>query len=884
MPENDELKKYLDYDGLAYLLQRFPKTTVHCTFDDEFAGETATLTHGTTTYTKTVPATSPFELTFAVNELGTWTLQSSYLGTQYSDTVDITYLGQKGEVELTIVPDGSTAEPINSIPVWLKCANLNKSYTTLAEVLADTETYETLLADSNACQYMKRSTGWASVEGLVPEMTSATTPSGNVTTNSYYNNFYGWKAFDRIKSDGWMANYVSTRVDYGDWIKYDFGSSKVIRHFYLWQEGGYAVNLKAKIQASNDDSTWVDIHSFNIITAQNVEYSLDETFVNNTAYRYWKLSLDSMYLQNQYSFGIRIFQFYSDADITHNQDAMARLGKFDYACNLLISDSTWCEAILNSDYFESVCNYNVPAMTSNTTPEGEASASSVHSNQPAYMAFDRAMNHGWHSGAGASQWLQYRFVKPIVLKKVKLGSYNTAGPKVTMVQGSNDGSTWSDIGSFQDCPTAAVYYINNYADNNTAYTYIRLAFSASNYIVSNQHYYANIIAQFWGRASEEVLVPLVPTMTSNTTPSGRVIYDSQYNSTTYAAWKAFDRNTSSEWSSTDTSMPHWCGYDFEKPVIVNMISLWPGNDNISTRIKDFKIQGSNTGNENDWNDIYTGVAENINNYQYINFNNSSSYRYYRIYIMSRHGSTTEQITGITELQFYRRTVQTNIIHSAPNDTVYMLEDGDPIVLATTNSDGDGILDFSQLPAGPITLYSSVAKNPEDLTADYSKTIMITKTQYGGTTEAYLMPDTIKTLYWWGIQDSNLEPASPANGWNSKTQYNVFNAPVFNTNYAYMSSYNGGAQTTYSGIGSKDTRSNITKLCLIGFRGGEDNPGGRSLEIRPTKSSNDGNVSASIDSKTQSYVELENTLGDGPLYIRTDASYGRTITLYALWCE
>ena len=114
------------------------------------------------------------------------------------------------------------------------------------------------------------------------------------------------------------------------------------------------------------------------------------------------------------------------------------------------------------------------------------------------------------------------------------------------------------------------------------------------------------------------------------------------------------------------------------------------------------------------------------------------------------------------IQFYgRHTAQTDIIVTAHGgDTVYYMENGSPVTLTTADSDtGIGTVDWSDLPKGAITLYSSTAKNPSDLTADYSKTVYVT--EY--TTQIYLMPDN--ALYWYGYESSDLEDCTSANGWS-----------------------------------------------------------------------------------------------------------------------
>ena len=53
-------------------------------------------------------------------------------------------------LEMNLVPTGSTVTPVNDIQTWLHCADIwNKNYTTLAQVLADTSTLNSLIARVN---------------------------------------------------------------------------------------------------------------------------------------------------------------------------------------------------------------------------------------------------------------------------------------------------------------------------------------------------------------------------------------------------------------------------------------------------------------------------------------------------------------------------------------------------------------------------------------------------------------------------------------------------------------------------------------------------------------------------------------------------------------
>ena len=128
----------------------------------------------------------------------------------------------------------------------------------------------------------------------------------------------------------------------------------------------------------------------------------------------------------------------------------------------------------------------------------------------------------------------------------------------------------------------------------------------------------------------------------------------------------------------------------------------------------------------------------------------------------------------------------------------MNKNGSPVVLTTTDSNGVGTLDFTQFDDGvTYTLYSSVAKDPNNLSNDYSKNIRITKNKYGCTTEAYLMPDAVKTLYWYGCKPY---------------AYNTNNI-TFNTNTFTVDYRSGSAKSWFMPV-SKFNISNYNKYHIL----------------------------------------------------------------------
>lgn len=135
----------------------------------------------------------------------------------------------------------------------------------------------------------------------------------------------------------------------------------------------------------------------------------------------------------------------------------------------------------------------------------------------------------------------------------------------------------------------------------------------------------------------------VPTMTSNTTPSGECSANTYYQ--TNYPWLAFDGNNNTMWENTANTNGYIC-YKFTsvvKVVKANIIADY----STGARVKNFIIQASNDGST--WTDLYTGQYPNTSGYNLeVDFNNTNNYLYYRLFV-------NDTYTGwirVKTLQFY----------------------------------------------------------------------------------------------------------------------------------------------------------------------------------------------------------------------------------------
>jgi len=259
-------------------------------------GSTVTAVKGTTTITGTEIESGVFRCD--LNDYGDWTVD----GTAYGSIVQtIISVDTVKEYIIDFVPDGSTATPTDDVTILLHCADIwDKNYTTIGEVLADSTTLSALIADSNAVDYMARSTTFASsmssdegamtLIGLnnycsntlladntwnpaicnsayfekvlnvkVPKMTGNTTPSGECFAKDVLNAGSQFYAFNGNTASVCVTQNYSSTVSW--YIGYYFDEDVTLYKSYVYcdQTEGRTENITLTIQGTKDKSTWTDL-------------------------------------------------------------------------------------------------------------------------------------------------------------------------------------------------------------------------------------------------------------------------------------------------------------------------------------------------------------------------------------------------------------------------------------------------------------------------------------------------------------------------------------------------------------------------------------------------------------------------------------------------
>lgn len=158
----------------------------------------------------------------------------------------------------------------------------------------------------------------------------------------------------------------------------------------------------------------------------------------------------------------------------------AEVDLYLYKTLLLSNNKTY--SIKNSGYTPNV----IPAMTSNTTPSGIASASGYYGSDLPYKAFDHSFGNRpqWFVNSTkpiGGHWLQYKFDQPKCINKIKLYSIMIRTGQHTIkefyFQGSNDGSAYKTL--FSNTHPNSAEGIDYFFQNDNYYLYYKIVIQNS---------------------------------------------------------------------------------------------------------------------------------------------------------------------------------------------------------------------------------------------------------------------------------------------------------------------------------------------------------------------------------------------------------------------
>jgi hypothetical protein len=313
--------------------------------------------------------------------------------------------------------------------------------------------------------------------------------------------------------------------------------------------------------------------------------------------------------------------------------------------------------------------YCTAKMTSDVAPAPYiASADSEYSAAyGAWKAFNRTNadeSDQWASATTAlPHFVQYDFGTGVIINKYAIQERNSANytgfPSDFTLQGSNDNASWDvlDTRTNISAPGPASWSSYFTFNNGTAYRYYRLNVTAvigGNTGVNIAELKLICASDGDNNASTSTCTTI---MASDNVPIPNVVsasgeYYSEYRSTYYSAWKAFNGTNigeSDRWVSTTSNSPWYIQYDFGAGIPINKYAIQEQNYNGTTVINDVIINEQNYNSDNgfpsdftlqgsndavNWITLDTRVniaAPGMNNWTpYFTFNNGIAYRYYRL--------------------------------------------------------------------------------------------------------------------------------------------------------------------------------------------------------------------------------------------------------------
>ncbi|EJL29928.1 discoidin domain-containing protein [Brevibacillus sp. BC25] len=230
-------------------------------------------------------------------------------------------------------------------------------------------------------------------------------------------------------------------------------------------------------------------------------------------------------------------------------------------------------------------------------------------------------------------------------------------------------------------------------------------------------------------AEDQYSDDLVPKLTSNTSAPPIVIEEDNYFAP-YAGWKVFDDNTDSFASWYTYLLPsdaegHFVIVDFgagntKKVQKINIKGYHISSSSKGSSVKDWKFYGSN--DKTTWTLLSNDTYPNVVTTQSYEFNNDTSYRYYRLNILNSYFDPTGKTIGLNELELFEKSSTTPIDEPVLSGTAGNAKNTlswDAVTGATGY-----ILKRSTTPGGP---YTTIASNVTGTT--YTDTDVTNGTTY-----------------------------------------------------------------------------------------------------------------------------------------------------------
>ena len=427
--------------------------TIEVTYGNAFRGTTITCTSGSTVYSKTAPSGGN-TLSFTIASAGSWVVAGEVSGAPYSRTVVVTSM---------------TTYPV-TLNVFNATVTVTFPYSDGASCTI-TDGVTTLTANTSPMAFNVPNVGTWTATCKIDEV-SAPTQSAVITTDGQTETMTFTFGTINLTYDNAFRGLTITCASGGTTISKTAPISGNSMSFYPPSTGEWIIS---STYSGTPYQVTATITSLSIAVSAQLQMIPDGDTVTPTDDIQKWLNCAGIFDKPSYTTladvlgdSTTLLALMSDnnavdylvrsttwaSGITANSTAMTDIGANNYCANTLLDDATWCTAICNSTYFESVLNVKVPTMTSNTTPSGVVSASqeNASASYKAYKAFDNDDTTGWYANdeVSTNQWIGYDFGTPVLIAKVKVRPQylSNARLKNINIQYSSDDTTFSGTNSF----------------------------------------------------------------------------------------------------------------------------------------------------------------------------------------------------------------------------------------------------------------------------------------------------------------------------------------------------------------------------------------------------------------------------------------------------
>lgn len=459
---------------------------------------------------------------------------------------------------------------------------------------------------------------------LTPKMSSDTTSWATLT----YSKLNSGSASDLTDVSPSSSIYVQQNSeDLTYWIKYEFPEAVVANFLDVAGPNDYLDRTMRwyKLEGSNDDENWELL----LERQYQRDFYKYETrwheFENTKAYKFYKLTCIS----------------------SSRADGYWRISRFRLFCR---------------EFGKWIFYRGVPTLSFANQDGYEISASSEYnSSQAGYFAFDNLGTHWTTTANSGDAWLKIKLPIAAAFNAVKIApredNYLDQAPSAFQIQASNDDENWDVLDSENDVSWTTLGELRLFKfENETAYLYYRLYITAnqgSAYHGCSCFILGNVIHEFKRYLHQYNYI--VPTLTSNTSASGYIASASSEYSNNEGAWRAFDRQGNQWTTKNGTNKNVTLKIQLPKATKCDLIML--GTSDANSRIpQTFRIEASN--DNSNWTVLYQNLeGANLSantDYYYENPYKNTSFKYYRLYILTNKG---DSFISLREF----RLIQQNII-------------------------------------------------------------------------------------------------------------------------------------------------------------------------------------------------------------------------------